>query len=156
MCRAQCLNLGSSCSCNPQFPVRPRLARDVPTGRSMASPALVPASRMRVPVLGLRRDRQRDSATGGAREVPTREGSRQGRSSFDDVYDAVVVVCFLSLIGLVVFGGAWMCLSKLASVLPVSPRIACAEFDGCVVAGPDANKAVVVDEPRTDEPTLTR
>src|SRR5262249_45163117 len=149
MCRAQCLNLGSSGSSNPQFLVRLRLARDVPTGRSMASSIhdSHPASRMQVPVLGLRRGRRWGSATGRAPKVATREGSGQGRTSFDDVYDVVVVVCFLSLIGLVVFGGAWMCLSKLAAVLPVSPRTACAELDGCVVAGPDANEAVVVLNP---------
>jgi len=116
-------------------------------------PGSRPASRMQVPVLGLRRDRRWDSAT--ACEV-TREGSGQGYSSFDGVYDVVVVVCFLALIGLVVLGGVWIFLSQLAAVLPVSSRIACAEFDSCVVAGPDANEAVVVDEARTDEPTLTR
>jgi hypothetical protein len=110
---------------------------------------------MQVPVLGLRPDQRLDSGTGRAREA-TREGPRQNRSSFDGVYDVVVVVCFLSLIGLVVLGGAWMVLSQLAAVLPVSPRVACAEFDDCVVTGSDANEAVVVDEARTDEPTLTR
>jgi len=110
---------------------------------------------MQVRVLGLRRDRRWDSETGHAREV-RRDGPGEGRSSFDGVYDVVVVVCFLALIGIVVLGGAWMVLSQLAAVLPVSPPIACAEFDDCVVAGSDANEAAVVDEARTDEPTLTR
>jgi hypothetical protein len=67
-----------------------------------------------------------------------------------------VVVCLLALIGLVVFGGALMFLSLVTAALPVSPPIACAELDGCVVAVPDGNEAVVVDENRTDGPTLTR
>jgi hypothetical protein len=66
------------------------------------------------------------------------------------------VFCFLGLIGLVVLGGAWIFLSHLAAILPASPPIACAELDGCVVARPDANDAAVVDETRTEEPTLTR
>jgi hypothetical protein len=76
--------------------------------------------------------------------------------SFDGVYNVVVVVCLLALIGFAVFGGALMFLSLVTAALPVSPPIACAELDGCVVAVPDANEAVVVDENRTDAPTLTR
>ena len=94
-----------------------------------------------------------DSATRRAGEVPPREGSGKGGASFDDV---VVVVCLLALIALVVFGGALMFLSRVTAVLPVSPRIACTELDSCVVAGPDANEAVVVDENPTDGPTFTR
>jgi hypothetical protein len=47
-----------------------------------------------------------------------------------------------------------MFLSGVTAALPVSPRIACAELDGCVVAGPGANEAVVVDETQTDGPDV--
>jgi hypothetical protein len=97
-----------------------------------------------------------DSATRHIAEVPTREGWGRDGSSFHDVYDVIVVVCFLALIALVVFGGAVMFLSRVTAALPVSPRTACAVLDGCVVAGPDANKAVVVDENPTEGPMLTR
>jgi hypothetical protein len=66
-------------------------------------------------------------------EVPTREGSVA-----------------------LVFGGALMFLSRVTAAPSVSPRIACAELDGGVVAVPDANEAVVVGENRTEGPTLTR
>jgi hypothetical protein len=130
----------------------------MPTGHGMASRVAGrhPASRMQATVLSPRRDRVWDSATRRTWEVPTREGSRQGRTSFDDVYDVVAVVCLLALIGLVVFGGALMFLSRVTAVLPVSPRIACAELDGCVVTGTDENEAALVDDHRTDGPKLTR
>jgi hypothetical protein len=115
-----------------------------------------PASRMHVTVLGVRRERLLDLVARRSLEVPTREGSGRGRMSFDGVYDVVVVVCLLALIGFAVFGGALMFLSLVTAALPVSPPIACDELDGCVVAVPDANEAVVVDENRTDAPTLTR
>ena len=99
-------------------------------------------SRMHVPVLGLRRERPWGSAT--------------RRSSFDGFYDVFVVFCLLALIALVVFGGAWLFLARVTAVLPVSPRVACAELGGCVRAESDSNDAVVVDENRTDGPTLTR
>jgi hypothetical protein len=111
---------------------------------------------MQATVRSLRRDRVWDSATRRTREVPTRKGSRQGRTSFDDVYDVVAVVCLLALIGLVVFGGALMFLSRVTAALPVSPRIACAELDGCVVTGPNENEAALVEDHRTDGPKLTR
>ena len=115
-----------------------------------------PASRMHVRVLGVRGERLWELLTRRSLDVPTREGSGRGRTFFDGVYDVVVVVCLLAVIGLAVFGGALLFLSLVTAALPVSPPIACAELDGCVVAVPDANEAVVVDENRTDGPTLTR
>lgn len=97
-----------------------------------------------------------DSATRHIAEVPAGERSERGRSSFHDVYDVVVVVCFLALIALVVFGGALMFLSRVTAALPGSPRTACAVLDGCVGTGSDANEAVVVDENPTEGPMLTR
>lgn len=96
------------------------------------------------------------SATRDIAEVPTRESWGRGASSYHDVYDVVVVVCFLALIALAVFGGALMFLSRVTAALPVSPRTACAVLDDCVVAGTDANEAFVVDENRTEGPMLTR
>jgi len=106
------------------------------------------AGRHRTTVLAVRRDRVPDSAT---RHVPEVRGS-----SFHDVYDIVVAVCFLALIALGVFGGAVMFLRRVTAALPVSPSTACAVLDGCVGAGPDANQAVVVDENPTEGLMLTR
>jgi len=85
--------------------------------------------------------------------VPRPGGPGNSRTSFDDV---VVVVCFLALIGIVVLGGVVMLLFSVTATLPVSPRIACPEFDGCVVPEPDENPAVLVDDHWTDGPMLTR
>ena len=96
-----------------------------------------------------------DSATGHISEVPT-EGWGRGRGSFHGIYDVVVVVCFLALIALAVFGGAVIFLRRVTAALPTSPRTACAVLDGCVAAGPDATEAVVVDDNPTDGLMLTR
>ena len=74
-------------------------------------------------------------------------------SSSRDVYDVVVVICFLALMALAVFGGALMFLRRVTAALPASPRTACAVLDGCVGTGPDANEA---DENPTEGPVLTR
>ena len=111
---------------------------------------------MQVTVPGVRKDRLWDSATRRPQGVSTQEGSGHDWTSFDVVYDVVVVVCLLVLIGLVVFGGALIFLSRVTAVLPVNPRIACTELDGCVVAGRDENEAVVMDEYRINGPMLTR
>ena len=113
-------------------------------------------SRVQTTVLAPRRDQASDTATRHIAEVPTRESSERGRSSFHNVYDVIVVVCFLALLALVVFGGAVMFLSRVTAALPASPRTACAVLDGCVAMGPDANDAVVVDENPIEGPTLTR
>jgi hypothetical protein len=108
-----------------------------------------PAPEIHVPVLGLRRGRPSDSATtGGARTRP-----RRG-TSFDDVYNVVVLVCLLALIALAVFGGAWIFLTRVTAALPASSPIACADLDGCN-AGPEPNEAGAVDDTRSG-PTVTR
>jgi hypothetical protein len=47
-------------------------------------------------------------------------------------------------------------LAWVAATLPVSPRIACPEFDGCVVPEPAENHDLSVDDYRTDGLILTR
>jgi hypothetical protein len=108
---------------------------------------------MKTTVASLQRDRVGNSATHRGRLVPRPDGPGKRRISFDD---AVVVFCFLALIGIVLVGGVVMLLAWVAATLPVSPRIACPEFDGCVLPGPDDNPAFLVDDHWTDEPILTR
>src|SRR5918995_6990407 len=98
-------------------------------------------ARMQATVPSLQRDRVWNSATRHDRVVPRPDGPGKRRISFDDV---VVVLCFFALIGIVLVGGEVMLLSWVAATLPVSPRTACPEFDGCVVPGPDENPAVLV------------
>jgi len=134
------------------FSGRQQLARYMPTGHSMAS-RLPGGHASQATVLSMQRDRVGDWATRRGRAVPGPDGSRKRRISFDDV---VVVLCFLALIGIVVVGGVVMLLAWVAASLPASPRIACPEFDGCEVPGPDDNPALLVDEHWTDGPILTR
>jgi hypothetical protein len=108
---------------------------------------------MQATVRSMQRDRAGDSAARRVLVVPRPDGPGKRRPSFDDV---VVVVCFFALIGIVVLGGALMLLSWVTATLPVSWRVACPEFDGCVVPGPDENHDLSVDDYRTNGPMLTR
>jgi hypothetical protein len=111
-------------------------------------------SGMQETVLSMQRDRVWNLATRRTRVAPRPDGSGKRRPSFDDV---VVVVCFLALIGIVVIGGVVMLLSWVVAILPVSPRITCPEFDGCVVPGPDEDPVVLLPvDDLTDGPMLTR
>jgi hypothetical protein len=94
-----------------------------------------------------------DSATRRVRVASRPDGSGKRRHSFDDV---VVVVCFLTLIVIVVIGGVLMLFSWVVANLAVSPRIACPQFDGCVVAAPNEDPAVLRDDHPTAGPRLTR
>lgn len=109
--------------------------------------------RIQAPVLNTQRDRVWNSTTRPVRVVPGPDGPGKRRLSADDV---AVVVCFLALIVIVVLGGVVMLLSWVTATLPVSPRFACPEFDGCVVPGPDKDQPVLVDDYRNDGPMLTR
>jgi hypothetical protein len=109
---------------------------------------------MQEPVLRLQRDRVGRSATRRGQVVPRSDGAGNHRISFDDL---VVVLCFLALIGIVIVGGVVMLLAWVAATLPASPpRIACPEFDGCVVPEPDENHDLSVDAYRTEGLMLTR
>ena len=101
----------------------------------------------------MQRDRAWNSAARGAREVAGPDGVVKRRTSFDDI---AVVICFLALIGIVVLGGALMLLSWIAATVPVSPRIACSELDGCAVTASDNNGAVLVDDDWVYGPKLMR
>lgn len=70
--------------------------------------------------------------------------------------NAVVAVCFLALVGVVVFGGLLMLFSWVTAGLPPSALTTCPGMDGCVAsfaAGDDP--AAWVEVPRVDEPTAT-
>jgi hypothetical protein len=99
--------------------------------------------RMHARVLRMQRDGVWNSATRRVEVVARPDRPSKSRISLDDV---VVVVCFLSLIGIVVICGAVMLLSWVAVTLPVSARIACPKFDGCVSPSPDENQRVLVGE----------
>jgi hypothetical protein len=109
---------------------------------------------MQEPVLRLQRDRVGRSATRRGQVVPRSDGAGNRRISFDDL---VVVLCFLALIGTVIVGGVVMLLAWVAATLPASPpRVACPEFDGCVVPEPDENHDLSVGAYPTDGLMLTR
>jgi hypothetical protein len=108
---------------------------------------------MHATVPNMQRDLAWNSATRRGRVVPRPDGPGKRRISFDDV---VVVLCFLALIGIVVVGGVVMLLSWVTVTFPVSPRVACPEFDGCVAPGPDENQDVLVDDHWYEGPMLTR
>jgi hypothetical protein len=108
---------------------------------------------MQATVLRMPRDRVGRSATRRGQVVPRPDGPGNRRTSFDDV---VVVLCFFALIGIGVVGGVVILLAWVAATLPVSPRIACPEFDGCVVPEPAENHDLSVDDYRTDGLILTR
>src|SRR5262245_29736412 len=93
-----------------------------------------------------------DSSTLRVRAAPSVD-RREPRTSLNDI---IVAVCFLALIGLVLIGGPLLLLSRVVATLPVSPRTACPEFEGCVVVEPDENEPVVVDDRLIDGPKLTR
>lgn len=116
-------------------------------GRSMASGVASehPMARMRTTVLSMQADR--DSAPRAVRELPRR------RTSFDDI---AVVVCFLVLIGIVVLGGALMLLSWITATVPVSPRVACSEVDGCAATASEKKAPVLADDDWVHGPALTR
>src|SRR5262245_46959665 len=122
-------------------------------GHSMASS--VPGSHrgMQATARSVRRDQVWASATPGSREVPSPDGAAKGHTSFDDV---VIVLSFLALIAIVVFGSAVMLLSWMSASLPVSSPIGGPAFDGGGVTGSDANGAVLVDDDWVDGPKLTR
>jgi hypothetical protein len=108
---------------------------------------------MQATVLRMPRDRVGRSVTRRGQVVPRPDRPGNRRTSFDDV---VVVLCFLALIGIGVAGGVMILLAWVAATLPVSPRIACPEFDGCVVPESAENHDLSVDGYRTDGLILTR
>jgi hypothetical protein len=70
--------------------------------------------------------------------------------------DAVVAVCFLALVGLVVFGGLLMLLFWVSATLPPSVRTTCSGMDSCVApASAEDDPAAWVEVPRIDEQTAT-
>jgi hypothetical protein len=101
----------------------------------------------------MQRERARDWATRGVREVPKPDGAGKRQRYFDDV---AVVVWVVALIGIVVLCGAVMVLALISATVPVSPRIASPAFDGGAVTGPDENGAVLVDDDWIYAPKLTR
>jgi hypothetical protein len=109
--------------------------------------------RMQATVLRMPRDGVGRSATPRGQVVSGPDGPGNRRTSFDDV---VVVLCLFALIGLGVVGGVVILLAWVTAILPVSPRIACPEFDGCVVPGPAGNPDLSVDDYRTDGLIPTR
>src|SRR5262245_19812058 len=94
-----------------------------------------------------------DASTHRVRAGPSPDHRGERRTSLNDI---IVAVCFLALIGLVLIGGPLMLFFRVVATLPVSLRTACPEFEGCVVAEPDENEAVSVDDHLIDGPKLTR
>jgi hypothetical protein len=104
-------------------------------------------------MLSVLRDRAWSSGARLIRAAPRTKGPRERRTSF---YDVVVVVCFLTLIGIAMLGGVVMLFSWVTATFSASSRGACPEFEGCVQPDPDDHQGVSVDEHRTDDPMLTR
>jgi hypothetical protein len=92
----------------------------------------------------------------------TRPSQRADRGSADTgsrpatLDDAVTAVCFLALVGLVVFGGLLMLFFWVSAGLPPSVLTTCPGMDGCVAPAPAEGDPVAwVEIPRVDEPTAT-
>jgi hypothetical protein len=99
----------------------------------------------------VQRDRAWNSLTSRIVVVAKRDARAKDRTVFGDV---VVRFCLLALVATVVLGALVMLLSWFGAV-PVRARIVCPEYDGCVMAGPDEDQAVLVDDHWTGEPMLT-
>jgi hypothetical protein len=90
----------------------------------------------------------------------TRPSPRAGRGSAGTgsrpaaLDDAVIAVCFLALVGVVVFGGLLMLFSWVTAGLPPSALTTCPGIDGCAPA-PAGEPAAWIEAPRVDEPTAT-
>jgi hypothetical protein len=69
--------------------------------------------------------------------------------------DAVIAVCFLVLVGVVVFGGLFMLFSWVTAGLPTSALTACPRVDGCMAPSPAENPAAWVEALPVDEPLVT-
>jgi hypothetical protein len=80
-------------------------------------------------------------------------GANRRRVALDD---GILVVCLVVLVGLVVLGSVLILLSWATARLPPSVLQSCPEFDGCVLAAPDGNELLWVDDPLTDAPRMTR
>ena len=92
----------------------------------------------------------------------TRPSQRAERGSTDTgsrpatLDDAVIAVCFLALVGLVVFGGLLMLFFWVTAALPPSVLTTCSRMDTCVAPAPaEDDPAAWVEVPRVDEPTAT-
>ena len=101
----------------------------------------------------MQRERARDSATRGVREVSKPDGAGKRQRYFDDV---AVIVWIIGLIGIVVLCGAVMVLALISATVPVSPRIAAPAFEDSAVTESDENGAVLVDDDWIYGPKLTR
>jgi hypothetical protein len=100
----------------------------------------------------MHKERAWNSVSG--RSVPAvhgADGAGHRRPTFDD---GVLVVCFFSLIGVVVLGGLLMLFSWVVATLPTRPMSACPQFDGYVVPAADGDQAVRADDPRIDGPKM--
>ena len=70
--------------------------------------------------------------------------------------DAVIAVCFLALVGVVVFGGLLMLFFWVSAELPPSVLTTCPGMDSCVAPAPaEDDPAAWVEIPRIDDPTAT-
>ena len=69
--------------------------------------------------------------------------------------DAVIAVCFLVLVGVVVFGGLLMLFSWVTAGLPPSALTTCPGIDSCVVAAPAEDPGTWVEAAWVNEPTVT-
>jgi hypothetical protein len=92
----------------------------------------------------------------------SRPSQRAGRGSVGigsrpaTLDDAVIAVCFLALVGVVVFGGLLMLFSWVTAGLPPSALNTCLGVDGCAASfAAENDPAAWVGAPRVDEPTLT-
>jgi hypothetical protein len=64
-------------------------------------------------------------------------------------------VCFLALVGVVVFGGLLMLFSWVTAGLPPTALATCPGIDGCVAPAPAEGPAAWVEAPWLDEATAT-
>ena len=91
----------------------------------------------------------------------TRPSQRAGRGSAGTgsrpatLDDAAIAVCFLAVIGVVIFGGLLMLFSWVTAGLPPSALTTCPGIDGCVAPAPAEDPTAWIEAPRVDESTPT-
>ena len=69
--------------------------------------------------------------------------------------DAVTAVCFLALVGVVVFGGLLMLFSWVTGGLPPTALTTCPGISRCVAPAPAESPATWVEGAWVEEPTAT-
>lgn len=81
------------------------------------------------------------------------DGRGRRREAIDD---GLLIVCLFVFVGLVLLGSVLMLLVWTTAALPPRMFDSCPEFDLCAAPVADGVESLWVDDPRTDEPRMSR